>query len=103
MNEPFHTITVKLLDRDFKVKCPLDRVNDLQESAAYLDTKMKEVANSGKILSIDRIAAIAALNITQELRIEKKHKTQYIETINRRITTLQDKIENALDVKETVK
>ena len=43
MNEPFHTITVKLLDRDFKVKCPLDRVNDLQESAAYLDTKMKEV------------------------------------------------------------
>jgi len=101
MSEPFHTITVKLLDRDFKVKCPPDRITDLQESAAYLDTKMKEVANSGKILSLDRIAAIAALNITHELSLEKKQKSQCIETINDRISSLQGKIEQALDTQDT--
>jgi len=100
MSEQHHTITVKLLDRDFKVKCPPDRITDLQESAAYLDSKMKEVADNGKILSLDRIAAIAALNITHELSLEKKQKSQYIETINKRISSLQTKIEHALDTDE---
>jgi len=100
MSDQFHTITVKLLDRDYKVKCPPERITDLQESAAYLDTKMKEVANNSKILSLDRIAAIAALNITHELNTEKRQKDQYIDTISKRISTLQYKIETALTAEE---
>lgn len=100
MNDSNHTITVKLMDRDYKVKCPPERITDLQESAAYLDSKMREVADNGKILSLDRIAAIAALNITHELKNEKKHKDRTIDTINQRIGHLQTKIEVALAAEE---
>lgn len=97
MNDQANHITVKLLGRDFQVKCPPDKVAELQESAAYLSQKMEEVANTGNILSMDRIAAIAALNITHELQQSKKQKNQYIDSINRRIHSIQEKIDRSLD------
>jgi len=96
MSESASTISVKLLDRDFEVKCPPDKIADLQESAAYLDTKMREVADGGKVQSLDRIAAIAALNITHELKSQKQQSNQYMDTISQRIQALQSKIETEL-------
>lgn len=95
-DESSNTITVKLLDRDFQVKCPPDKVIDLQNSAAYLDAQMREVACSNKIQSLDRIAAIAALNVVHDLKTEKQQSHHYIDTISNRIQALHNKIEKAL-------
>ncbi|MDQ2993899.1 MAG: cell division protein ZapA, partial [Pseudomonadota bacterium] len=95
-DEPANTITVKLMDRDFQVKCPPDKVNDLQQAAAYLDIQMREVANTSKIQSLDRIAAIAALNVVHDLKTEKYQSHHYIDTISNRIQSLHNKIEKAL-------
>lgn len=97
MSSDNNTITVKLLGRDFQVKCPQDKIVELQESAAYLSKKMEEVANTGKILSIDRIAAIAALNVTYELQQTERQKNQYIDSINRRIHAIHEKIDRDLE------
>lgn len=97
MSSDNNTITVKLLGRDFQVKCPPDKIVELQESAAYLSKKMEEVANTGKILSIDRIAAIAALNVTYELQQTERQKNQYIDSINRRIHSIHEKIDRELE------
>jgi cell division protein ZapA len=91
-----NTITVKLLGRDFQVKCPPDKVVDLQNAAVYLDSQMREVANSGKVQSLDRIAAIAALNVVHDLKSEKRQSHSYMETISNRIQSLHSKIEDAL-------
>lgn len=96
-NTSNNQITIKLLGRDFQVKCPPDKIAELQESAKYLNTKMEEVSNTGSILSIDRIAAIAALNITYELQQSKKQKNQYIDSINQRIHSIQEKIERNME------
>lgn len=95
-NQP-NQITVKLLGRDFQVKCPPDKIAELQESAHFLNTKMEEVANTGSILSMDRIAAIAALNIAHELQQNQKQKNQYIDTLNQRIHSIQEKIERQIE------
>lgn len=90
-------ISVRILDRNYKVKCPQDKIAELQESATILDGKMREMIDTGNITSIDRVAVITALNLTHELLVQKKQNTHYIDTIHKNILNLQRKIETALE------
>ncbi len=96
MNDQQTSVTVKILGQDFKVKCPPDKIVELQESALHLDQKMQEIRDSGAVLGADRVAVIAALNIAHEMLILKKQKNAYIDTLSKRILDLQIKIERAL-------
>ncbi len=60
-------ITISILDKEFRIACPPDEKEALIASAHYLDRKMREVRNSGKVVGIDRISVMSALNITHEL------------------------------------
>lgn len=62
-----NTLEVKILDKDYLVSCPDDKQPDLRNAAHHLDTKMREIKASGKIHGTERIAVMAALNITYEL------------------------------------
>ena len=50
-------VSVRLLDRQYEVACPAEERSDLLDSAEYLDSKMREVRDSGKVVGLDRIAA----------------------------------------------
>ena len=65
--ENIQTLDIKILDRDLRVACPEDEREELLDAVAYLDRKMREIRDSGKVASIERIAIMAALNITHEL------------------------------------
>ena len=56
-------VSVRLLDREYQVACPAEERSDLLDSAEYLDGKMREIRDSGKVVGLDRIAVIAALNL----------------------------------------
>jgi cell division protein ZapA len=60
-------VKVNILGREFLVACPEDEKRSLLESASYLNDRMREIRDSGKIVGIDRIAVMAALNITHEM------------------------------------
>jgi cell division protein ZapA len=64
---------VNIMGREFKIKCPKDKINELQQAAAYLNDKMQEVQHGDKFITIDRVAITAALNIAHELILEKQH------------------------------
>ena len=61
------TLDIKILDRELRVACPDEERGELLDSVAYLDKKMREIRDAGKIASVERIALMAALNITHEL------------------------------------
>ncbi len=63
---PTETVAVRILDKDYQVTCPSDEVAALQDSAKYLDNQMRTIRDSGKVLGIDRIAVMAALNIAND-------------------------------------
>jgi cell division protein ZapA (FtsZ GTPase activity inhibitor) len=63
MTQP-QTVTVKILDKDYPIHCPPQQRANLESAARYLDGKMREIRNSGKVIGADRIAVLAALNIT---------------------------------------
>jgi cell division protein ZapA len=62
-----HTVTVKILDKEYQVACPEDQEAELAVSANYLDKQMRNIRDTGKVIGLERIAVMAALNISYEL------------------------------------
>src|SRR5262245_35678656 len=89
-------ITIKLLDREYQIKCQPGKNAELQEAANYLSAKMRENQEEGKFINPDKVFMITALNIVNELISLKKQKTCYLDTMNQRISSLQKKIDQAL-------
>ncbi|MBL4762218.1 MAG: cell division protein ZapA [Gammaproteobacteria bacterium] len=90
-------VNVTILDKEYQVSCPKDEVEGLRASADYLGLKMKDIRDSGRVHGADKVAVIAALNITHEL-LQQNHKSKDMqEKIAPRIKNLQEKIDLALD------
>ena len=89
-------VSVRILDKDYFVACPTEERSDLLDSAAYLNTRMKEIRDTGKVVGADRIAVMAALNIANELlRLrDRDHGTQ--SEIGTRVRALRERVETAL-------
>jgi cell division protein ZapA len=66
MSQP-KNVTVKILDKEYQVACPEDQEEDLSTSAKYLDKQMRKIRDTGKVIGVERIAVMAALNIGYEL------------------------------------
>jgi len=61
------TVTVKILDKEYQIACPEHQQAELVVSASYLDNQMRNIRNTGKVIGLERIAVMAALNISHEL------------------------------------
>lgn len=91
-----NAITVTILDKEYMISCEEDERNDLIRSADYLDRKMREIRDTGKIIGSDRIAVMAALNISHELLAEDHSSSTIDVAMGQRIRGLESKIEDAL-------
>lgn len=89
-------VTVHILEKEYLVACPAEERDALVAAAGYLGKKMKEIRDSGKVVGADRIAVIAALNITHELLKARSESEFYGENLGGRIRSLQNKIDAAL-------
>jgi len=61
------TLTVSILDREYRVACPPGQEKQLTNAANTLNDKMREIRDTGRVFGIERIAVMAALNLTHEL------------------------------------
>ena len=60
------SLDVTIMGREFRVSCPENEKLSLIEAASYLDRKMREIRDTGKVIGVERIAIMAALNITHD-------------------------------------
>jgi cell division protein ZapA len=95
MSDPIK-VTVRLLDKDYHVACPPEEREDLLQSAAYLNGKMRELRDGVKAVGSDRIAVIAALNLANEV-VKLKARAGRDESVGVRLKSLRDKVETALE------
>lgn len=89
-------ITIHILDKEYLIACEEGERHDLQRSADYLDKKMREIRDSGKIIGSDRIAVMAALNISHELLTQSGGEAGTDTSVGSRIRSIQEKIDDAL-------
>lgn len=61
------SIQVKILDKEYSINCPPEEQEALLKSANYLDKNMKSIRDLGKITGTEKIAVMAALNITNDM------------------------------------
>jgi cell division protein ZapA len=96
MSDDSARVTVRLLDKEYQVACPEDERAALLESAELLNKRMKEIRDAGKLVGMDRIAVMAALNLSHEMLQEQVGGQKADEKLLGRIRVLNDKLAGAL-------
>ena len=89
------SIDVHIMGREFIVACTDEERAGLLEAVRYLDKKMHDIRDTGKIVGIDRIAIMAALNLSHEL-LHTKTGDVDIGDYKRRISLMQNQIDEAI-------
>ncbi len=89
-------VDVSIMGREFRVSCTDDEYEALMSAVSYLDRKMREIRDSGKVIGVERIAIMAALNIAHELLTTRSGGFD-IGDFKRRINSMQEQIEREVD------
>jgi cell division protein ZapA len=89
-------VTVHILDREFHVACAPEERPGVVAAARYLDDKMREMRNAARTAGLDRIAILAALNISHELLGERRRESTDDARLAEKLQALNATLERAL-------
>ena len=87
-------VDVNIMGREFTVSCTEEERPGLMNAVDFLDKKMRDIRDGGKIIGVERIAIMAALNLSHEL-LNAKSGNVDVGDIKRRISQMQDQIDKA--------
>ncbi|MSR00973.1 MAG: cell division protein ZapA [Gammaproteobacteria bacterium] len=90
-------VTVRILEKEYLISCPHNERAALLDSAELLNSNMREIRDAGKVVGLDRIAVIAALNLANELLKLRSTDQSDVAAIGQRVRNIQDRIETALN------
>src|ERR1700722_7554322 len=90
-------VSVRILEKEYHITCPLEERSDLLDSAEFLNSKMREIRDTGKVVGLDRIAVIAALNMANELIRFRNRDTNLDSDVGGRLRILRERVESALE------
>jgi cell division protein ZapA len=92
------TVFVKILDKEYQVACPREERQALVESAQLLDERMKAIRGTGAVIGLERIAVMAALNLSHELLQAKTASAGNRNSVNQTdLVRLNEKLESTLN------
>jgi len=96
MSQEAMPVTVRILDKEYRVACQPHEQEGLIESARMLDHRMREIRQTGRVIGMDRIAVMAALNIAHELIETRRTRVKTGEETERRLSDLQHRLAEEL-------
>lgn len=82
------TVRITILNKDYQVSCEAGEVAALQRSASFLDQKMREMKENSNVIGLDRLAVMAALNLTNDLLTQSDQAQQ----LNTRQSEIEDRL-----------
>ena len=93
-------IEVTVLDRKLRIACKEEEQEDLLKAVQYLDAKMREIRDSGKVIGGERVAILAALNIAHELLSTRVGSGFDMPEFKRRMRGMAAVIDEAMSTQE---
>jgi cell division protein ZapA len=96
MSDPRAHVSVRILDKEYQVACPASERTDLLDSAEVLNSKMLEIRDSGRVVGIDRIAVMAALNMANDLLHAQARDRLIDGDLSGRLKIISDRVETVL-------
>ena len=96
MSDSYAQVSVRILDKEYQVACPPNERTELLDSAEILNEKMREIRDTGRVVGLDRIAVMAALNMANDL-IHAQARDQQLEgDFSERLKSISDRVDSVL-------
>jgi len=96
MTDQIAQVSVRILDKEYQVACPPEERTDLLDSAEILNAKMREIRDTGRIVGLDRIAVMAALNMANDLIHAQARDEQLEGSISNRLKLISERVDHVL-------
>lgn len=96
MENTTEPISVSILDQEYQFTCQPQEREALFEAARILDERMRAIKKAGRLMTLERIAVMTALNLANELLSLQQHEQLRVDKVDSRIRMLADELDNAL-------
>ena len=96
MNNQAAAVQVKILDKEYQVNCPPSDQEALMKSARFLDESMRKIKDRGNIHGAEKIAVMAALNITHDMLRKSRQINETRHFTDQQVRGIEDKIDAAI-------
>jgi cell division protein ZapA len=90
-------VSVRIMEKEYMVACPYEERSALLDAAEFLNARMREIRDSGKVVGHDRIAVMAALNLAHEFLRGKDRESKLDTGVGHRVRALRERVESALE------
>ena len=97
MSQDQARVSVRIMEKEYVVACPYDERSALLDAAEFLNARMREIRDSGKVIGLDRIAVMAALNLAHEFLKGKERESKLDGGIGQRVRAIRERVEGALE------
>ena len=93
--KPQNSLAITILDKEYRVACEPDEQETLQAAVDALNKRLRDIKKKGSVIGTERIAIMAALNMSHEVLSGKVMEDEN-RILNERLGGLSDKIEAAM-------
>ena len=90
-------VSVRIMEKEYVIACPYEERTALLDTAEFLNSRMREIRDSGKVVGLDRIAVMVALNLANELLRLKNHDAKLETEASSRVRALRERVEGAIE------
>ncbi len=88
-------LTITIMDKEYRVACPEEEKDNLRASANLLNNKIREIKQQGSVIGTERIAIMAALNMSHEILLNEALTAEH-DDLNQRIDALSERINDSM-------
>lgn len=92
----FAHVTVRILEKEYQIACPAHEKAELLASADLLNRRMREIRDSGKVVGLDRVAVMAALNLANDLLKTQGQDQELKDILGLRVKAMRERLDSAL-------
>lgn len=88
-------LTITIMGKEYRIACPDEEKENLRASADLLNNKLDEIKQQGSVIGTERIAIMAALNMSHEVLHSESLTTEHAD-LNQRIDALSERINDSM-------
>ncbi|HEX8782290.1 MAG TPA: cell division protein ZapA [Steroidobacteraceae bacterium] len=89
-------VSVRIMEKEYVVACPYEERSALLDAAEFLNARMREIRDTGKVVGLDRILVMAALNLAHEFLKGKDRESRLDNGVGQRVRALRERVESSL-------
>ena len=100
MSDEREVLTVRILDKDYRISCLPDERESLIAAAGELNQRMRDMRGGAKVLGAERMAVMAALNVIHEREQTTSKQTDVLDAAKKKVLLLEARLDAVIGRRE---